>query len=64
MFFNKTSKNVYENSGKQHLQRTLAKLGVYERLKTSCLYDLYWNLAGRRYVMQQKSGGRDSTEFD
>ena len=35
---------------KSYLQSSLVRLGIYERVKASCIYDLYWNLADRRII--------------
>jgi FkbM family methyltransferase len=35
---------------KRHLQSALKRAGVYYRLKSSCLYDLYWRVADRRQI--------------
>jgi FkbM family methyltransferase len=35
---------------KAHLQTCLARAGLYERVKASCLYDLYWRVCDRRII--------------
>jgi hypothetical protein len=35
---------------KSHLQNAFRKLGIYERLKASCLYDFYWRITDSRIV--------------
>jgi FkbM family methyltransferase len=35
---------------KRHLQSILKRAGLYHRLKTSCLYDIYWRFADRRLL--------------
>ena len=38
---------------KQRLQQTFRRLGVYDRLKASCLYDCYWKIADSRVIKQR-----------
>jgi FkbM family methyltransferase len=40
-------------STKQSLQSILKRAGVYQRLKGSSLYDLYWNVADRRWITRR-----------
>jgi FkbM family methyltransferase len=35
---------------KSHLQTCLTRAGLYQRVKASCLYDLYWRVADRRII--------------
>ena len=35
---------------KSYLQRSFKRLGIYERVKTSWIYDFYWKLADRRII--------------
>lgn len=35
---------------KGHLQRSLQRLGVYERARASWIYDLYWTIANRQII--------------
>lgn len=35
---------------KRQLQAVLKRAGIYYRLKSSCLYDLYWQVADRRQI--------------
>ena len=35
---------------KNYLQRSLGRLGIYERAKASWVYDFYWTLADRRII--------------
>jgi FkbM family methyltransferase len=35
---------------KSHVQTCLTRVGLYERVKASCLYDLYWRVADRRII--------------
>jgi FkbM family methyltransferase len=36
-----------------NIKSVFKRIGLYERLKESWLYDFYWNIADRRYVMQR-----------
>jgi FkbM family methyltransferase len=40
---------------KPYLQRGLGLLGVYERVRASWIYDLYWTLADRRIIDDRRS---------
>lgn len=40
---------------KSYFQKLLAHIGVYERIKTSWLYDLYWNFSDRRILDDRNS---------
>jgi len=40
-------------AGKQNLQSILERAGIYQRLKTSPLYDLYWSVADRRRIARR-----------
>src|ERR1700722_17402969 len=35
---------------KRYLQTTLDHVGIHQRLKASCMYDFYWNMADRRVI--------------
>lgn len=39
---------------KQRVQDVLRRAGLYHRLKASCLYDLYWSVADRRFLQQRE----------
>ncbi len=32
------------------MQTFLRRIGVYQRIKSSCLYDLYWSIADKRLI--------------
>jgi FkbM family methyltransferase len=38
---------------KLQVQNAFRKLGIYERLKASCLYDFYWKIADSRIIRQR-----------
>ena len=38
---------------KQRLQKAFKSLGIYERLKSSWLYDAYWGIADRRVIRER-----------
>jgi FkbM family methyltransferase len=40
---------------KDYLQRSLKRMGVYERAKASRVYDFYWTLADRRIIDDRRS---------
>jgi FkbM family methyltransferase len=44
---------------KKQIQRILKRVGVYERLKASIIYDLYWSVADRSIVVRAE----DETQF-
>jgi len=35
---------------RQHFQSVLKRVGVYQRLKASCVYDLYWNMTDKQRI--------------
>jgi FkbM family methyltransferase len=37
-------------TAKEHVQRLLGRMGVYERVKASWLYDLFWGIADKRII--------------
>src|SRR5206468_12695712 len=37
-------------SFKQWAQTFLKRIGLYQRIKSSCLYDFYWSIADRRRI--------------
>jgi FkbM family methyltransferase len=39
---------------KRYLQRSLTRLGIYERVKASWIYDSYWTLADRRIINDRR----------
>jgi FkbM family methyltransferase len=43
-------KEAMQGSFKQCVQTLLRRVGLYQRIKSSCLYDLYWNIADRRLI--------------
>ena len=40
---------------KSYIQRSLKRLGIYERAKASWIYDFYWTLADRRIIDDRRS---------
>ncbi len=40
---------------KTYLQNSLARLGIYERVKASWIYDAYWTMADRRIIADRRS---------
>jgi FkbM family methyltransferase len=43
-------KEAMQGSLKQCIQTLLRRVGLYERIKSSCLYDFYWSIADRRLI--------------
>ena len=43
-------KEATPGSFKQCVQTLLRRVGLYQRVKSSCLYDFYWSIADRRLV--------------
>jgi FkbM family methyltransferase len=41
-------------SPKLHIQRMLQRAGLYHRLRTSSIHDLYWRLAGRNWILARE----------
>ena len=42
-------------TGKQHCQALLKRVGLYERLRASPLYDAYWAIADRRMLARRSA---------
>lgn len=40
---------------KNHIQRSLKRMGIYERARASWIYDFYWTLADRRIIDDRRS---------
>ena len=40
---------------KSHIRGSLERLGLYERIRTSWIYDFYWSLADRRIIDDRRS---------
>ncbi len=51
-------KTAIRASFKQWAQSFLRRIGLYQRIKSSCLYDFYWSIADRRLIDDR------STEVD
>jgi len=51
-------KTTMRASFKQWAQTFLKRIGLYQRIKSSCLYDFYWSIADRRLIDDR------STEVD
>ena len=51
-------KTAMRASFKQWAQTFLKRIGLYQRIKSSCLYDFYWSIADRRLIDDR------STEVD
>jgi FkbM family methyltransferase len=43
-------KEAMQASLKQCVQTLLRRVGLYQRIKSSCLYDFYWSIADRRLI--------------
>src|SRR5881392_1930613 len=43
-------KTAMRASFKQWAQTFLKRIGLYQRIKSSCLYDFYWSIADRRLI--------------
>jgi FkbM family methyltransferase len=43
-------KTVMQASFKQRAQTFLRRIGLYQRIKSSCLYDFYWSIADRQLI--------------
>jgi FkbM family methyltransferase len=41
-------------SPKLHIQRILQRAGLYHRLRTSGIHDLYWRLAGKHWILARE----------
>jgi len=53
-----TQSNLAYLKDRDPLRRTLGRLGVYERVKASWIYDLYWSFANRRIVDDRRKEAR------
>jgi FkbM family methyltransferase len=40
---------------KQWAQTFLSRIGIYERIKSSCIYDFYWSIADRRLIDERST---------
>src|SRR5689334_10232142 len=47
---NNKERTAKGRSLKQRVQAFLSRVGLYQRIKSSCLYDLYWSIADRRLI--------------
>jgi len=47
---NKNEKTAMQGSFKQSAQTFLRRIGIYQRIKSSCLYDFYWSIADRQLI--------------
>ena len=47
---NNKERTATRRSLKQWVQTFLRRIGVYQRIKSSCLYDLYWSIADKRLI--------------
>jgi FkbM family methyltransferase len=43
-------KKAMQGSFKQCVQTLLRRVGLYQRIKSSCLYNIYWSIADRRLI--------------
>jgi FkbM family methyltransferase len=43
-------KEAMQGSFKRCIQTLLRRVGLYQRIKSSCLYDFYWSIADRRLI--------------
>jgi FkbM family methyltransferase len=53
-----THSNLSYLKDRDPLRRTLGRLGVYERVKASWIYDFYWSFANRRIVDDKRKEAR------
>ena len=42
------------SNSKEHLQKLLGRIGVYERVKASWIYDFYWSIADRQILRDRR----------
>jgi FkbM family methyltransferase len=47
---NDNEKTATRRSLKQWVQTFLNRVGLYQRIKSSCIYDFYWSIADRRLI--------------
>jgi FkbM family methyltransferase len=47
-------KRATQRSLKQWTQNFLRRVGLYQRIKSSCIYDLYWRIADRRIIDERE----------
>jgi FkbM family methyltransferase len=47
---NNKERRATRRSLKQWAQTFLSRVGLYQRIKSSCLYDLYWSIADKRLI--------------
>lgn len=50
-----TAANMTFPTTKTCLQQSLKRLGIYERMRSSWIYDAYWSLADRRIIEDRRS---------
>ena len=41
-------------SPKSHIKRVLQRAGLYHKLRTSSIHDLYWRIAGRNWILARE----------
>lgn len=43
-------------SAKMHIQKMLQRAGLYHRLRTSGIHELYWRIAGKEWILARETG--------
>ena len=52
---NNKERTATRGSLKQWVQTFLSRIGLYQRIKSSCIYDLYWRIADRRLIDERSA---------